>query len=152
MIRPRDAMTSDRSCHSNKMTPLPTAITCSNFVSPENCSYKIDHGNFFFQYGRLDVREVKAESVTVLWIYFGMKFLSLEKSWCLAVFCRKRGAFDYAISPRDRFNLVKGVCERSCRLLEKKDLISMHRGALVSGFVNILVYFNKLANNFKTAR
>ena len=30
----------------------------------------------------------------------------------------------------------------------KKDLISMHRGALVSGFVNILVYFNKQANNF----
>ena len=25
----------------------------------------------------------------------------------------------------------------------------MYRGALVSGFVNISVYFNKLANNFK---
>ena len=25
----------------------------------------------------------------------------------------------------------------------------MYRSALVSGFVNILVYFNKLANNFK---
>ena len=29
----------------------------------------------------------------------------------------------------------------------------MHRGALVSGFVNILVYFNKQANtNFETTR
>ena len=30
----------------------------------------------------------------------------------------------------------------------KKDLISMYRGTLVSGFANISVYFNKLANNF----
>ena len=30
----------------------------------------------------------------------------------------------------------------------KKDLIRMYRGALVSGFVNVLVYFNKLACNF----
>ena len=29
------------------------------------------------------------------------------------------------------------------------DLISMYRDTLVSGFVNISVYFNKLANNFK---
>ena len=43
----RVAMTSDRSCYSDKMTPLPTG----------NCSYKI-------------------------------------------VICRKRGAFDYAISPQ----------------------------------------------------
>ena len=32
-------------------------------------------------------------------------------------------------------------------IARKKDLISMHRGALVRGFVNISVYFNKLANN-----
>ena len=33
--------------------------------------------------------------------------------------------------------------------IEKKDLISMIRDTLVSGFVNISVYFNKLPNNFK---
>ena len=33
-------------------------------------------------------------------------------------------------------------------IARKKDLISMYRSALVSGFVNILVFFNKLANNF----
>ena len=32
------------------------------------------------------------------------------------------------------------------------DLISMYRGALVDGFVNILVYFDKLANTFETPR
>ena len=30
----------------------------------------------------------------------------------------------------------------------KKDLISMYRGTPVGAFVNILDYFNKLANNF----
>ena len=33
-------------------------------------------------------------------------------------------------------------------IARKKGLISMYRGTLVSGFVNILVYFNKLANKF----
>ena len=33
-------------------------------------------------------------------------------------------------------------------IARKKDLISMYRRALVSGFVNILVFFNKSANNF----
>ena len=46
----------------------------------------------------------------------------------------------------------QNVCERSWRYLQpigrKKDLISMYRGALISGNVNISVYFNKLANNF----
>ena len=31
-------------------------------------------------------------------------------------------------------------------IARKKDLIGMYRGAVVSGFVNISVYFNKLAN------
>ena len=31
---------------------------------------------------------------------------------------------------------------------KKKELISMYPGALVSGFVNISVFFNKLVNNF----
>ena len=30
----------------------------------------------------------------------------------------------------------------------KKDFIRMYHGAPVSGFVNVLVYFNKLVNNF----
>ena len=50
------------------------------------------------------------------------------------------------------FNLCKNVCERSWRYHQpigrKEDLISMYRGALVSGNVNISLYFNKLANNF----
>ena len=33
------------------------------------------------------------------------------------------------------------------KIATKKDFISMYHGALVSGFVNISVYFNKLVNN-----
>ena len=42
---------------------------------------------------------------------------------------------------------VKDHGDTSSRLLEI-DLISMYQGTLVSGNVNISVYFNKLANNF----
>ena len=33
-------------------------------------------------------------------------------------------------------------------IARKEDLISVYQGALVSGNVNISIYFNKLANNF----
>ena len=67
------------------------------------------------------------------------------------LFCRKRSAFDM------QFNLVavliflktcaKDRGDSSARLLG--NLISLYHGALVSGFVNISVYLNKSANNFK---
>ena len=60
----------------------------------------------------------------------------------MAVICRKRGAFDHAGSPDSTFNLVK------TRVKDRADLISMDRGALVIGFVNMSVYFSKLGNNF----
>ena len=71
----------------------------------------------------------------------------------MAVICRKRGAFDM------QFNLivvliylktcVKDSVDSSAPIARKRDLISTYQGALVSGFVNISVYFTKLANNFK---
>ena len=45
------------------MKPLPI-ILAAIFLSG-NCSSKIDHRSFFLQYGRLNVREVKTESVRV---------------------------------------------------------------------------------------
>ena len=47
---------------------------------------------------------------------------------------------------------VKDHGDREKPIDVKKDLISMYRGALVSGFVNILVYFNKWANKFLATR
>ena len=43
---------------------------------------------------------------------------------------------------------VKDHGNSSSQLLERRVLISRYQSALVSGFVNILVFFNKLANNF----
>ena len=84
----------------------------------------------FSSNSRLDVREVKTESVRALSRYFGMKFLLLEirqkkkKSWCFDVICRKRSAFDM------QFHLivisiflktgVKDQGDSSSRLLERR--------------------------------
>ena len=54
-------MTSELS--KQRMTPLPILLAAI-FLGTGNCSYKIVH--FFLQYGRLDVLEVKAESVRAL--------------------------------------------------------------------------------------
>ena len=47
-----------------------------------------------------------------------------------------------------QFNL-KDRGDSSASIAKKRDLISTYQSALVSGFVNILVYFTELANNFK---
>ena len=54
-----------RSCHSNEMKPLPILLAKSITGA-------------FYSNSRLDVREVKTESVRALSRYFGIKFLSLE--------------------------------------------------------------------------
>ena len=64
-----------------------------------------------------------------------------RQSWCSAVICWKRGAFDM------KFHLTVVSIFLETPIGRKKDLISMFRGT-VGAFVNILVYFNKLANNF----
>ena len=74
------------------------------------------------------------------------------QSWCSAVICKKRSAFEMQSHLIVDSILLK-TCEKdhgdsSSLLLEGKDLISMYRGALVRGFVHILVYFNKRANYF----
>ena len=68
---------------------------------------------------------------------------------------RKRSAFEV------QFHLiVVSIFFKTCvkhhgnstsRFPERR-IISMYRSALVGGFVNISVHFNKKANNFETAR
>ena len=60
-----------RSCHSNEMTPLPI-ILAALFLTMKSFL------GAFSSNSRLDVREVKTESVRALSGYFGIKFLSLE--------------------------------------------------------------------------
>ena len=87
---------------------------------------------------------------SVIEIFWGEVFIVINTvrkgvSWCLAVICRKRSAFDM------QFNLVvvliylktcvKDRRDSSASIARKKDLISMYQGALVSRLVNISVYF-----------
>ena len=58
------------------MTPLPILLAVI-FLGTGNCSYKIVYETFSSN-SRLDVREVKTETVRVLLGYFGMTFSSLE--------------------------------------------------------------------------
>ena len=105
-----------RSCQSNEMTPLPILLAAI-LVGTGNFSYKIIHGSFLLQYGRLDVLQVKAESVRALSRYFG----KTGKSWRLAVICSKRSTFDHAISPYSGLKTcVKDLGDSSGRLLERR--------------------------------
>ena len=65
---------------------------------------------------------------------------------------RKRRAFDMQFHPIVVSIFLKTHGDTVQPIAGKKDLISMYPSALGSGFVNILVCFNKLANNFLTAR
>ena len=71
--------------------------------------------------------------------------------WC--IICRKLSAFDRQLNLIVVLiylkTCVKDRGDSSAPIARKKDLISTYQGALVSGFVNISVYFTKLANNFK---
>ena len=71
----------------------------------------------------------------------------------MAVIGRKRTAFDLQFHLIVVLFFLKTCVKDRGDLLDcynrKKDLISMYRDTLVSGFVNISVYVNKLANNFK---
>ena len=69
----RVAMTSELSKQRNDAI---TYFTCSNIS--RHWELFLQNRSHFLQYGRLDVLEVKAESVRALSRYFGMKFLSLE--------------------------------------------------------------------------
>ena len=71
---------------------------------------------------------------------FDFENLRSPKKWTIMFGCylQKTKRFLHVISSHSSFNLFKKVCERSWRQLQpiarKKDLISMYRGALVSGF------------------
>ena len=54
------------------MTPL-SILLAAIFLGTGNCSYKIFTATFFSN-SRVDVREVKTESIKELSGYFGMKF------------------------------------------------------------------------------
>ena len=133
-----------RSCHGNEMTPLPILLAAA-FLGTGNCSSKIVYRSFFLQKPPRCSWSLSEIYKSVFEIFWGDVFMvrNTVKKWTILIvgcylYWTKR--FWQAISPHSSFNFFKNVCERSWRYLQpiarKKDLISMHRGALISGNVN----------------
>ena len=119
------------------------------------CS-KIVHGSFFLQYPpRLSwsLSEIYVSVIEIFWneVFMVWNVVKSGQSWRSTVmepglYLWKRSA----IPTHSCFNLffkkesVKDHGDSfSWLLVRKKDLISIYWGALVSGFSNILFYFNK---------
>ena len=137
------------------MTPLPILLVAV-FLGTGTCSSKIVHGSFFLQYPpRLSwsLSEIYVSVIEIFWneVFMVWNVVKSGQSWRSTVmepglYLWKRSA----IPTHSFFNLflkkesVKDHGDSFSRLLvRKKDLISIYWGALVSGFSNILVYFNK---------
>ena len=154
-----------KSCHSNEMASF-AYFTCSRispvtgaeglFQSIEN----IVHGSLFPQsLTQFSWSEDKIYESAML--YFGMEFLWLKPGAKLDhpdVY--KTKCLSNAIAPHSTFYFIifKHFCEKivgdsfSRLLVERRDSISMHWGAIVGVFVNILVYFNKWENSLETTQ
>ena len=137
------------------MTPLPILLVAV-FLGTGNCSSKIVHGSFFLQYPpRLSwsLSEIYESVIEIFWneVFMVWNVVKTGQSWCSTVMEPGRYLWKRsAIPTHSCFNLflkkesVKDYGDSFSRLLvRKKDLISIYWGALVSGFANILVYFNK---------
>ena len=72
-------------------------------------------------------------------VYMVRNTVKNGQSWCLAVIWRKRSAFDM----QSHITIVP-IFSKTC-VKDHGYSSSMYWEALVSGFVNILVYFHKLA-------
>ena len=137
------------------MTLLPILLVAV-FLGTGTCSSKIVHGSFFLQYPpRLSwsLSEIYVSFIEIFWneVFMVWNVVKSGQSWRSTVmepglYLWKRSA----IPIHSCFNLflkkesVKDHGDGFSRLLvRKKDLISIYWGALVSGFSNILVYFNK---------
>ena len=118
-----------RSCHSNEMTLLPILLA-TVYLGTGTCSSKIVHESFFLQYDwcSSSLSEICKSVIEIFWDVVFMVSntctVTKEKSWCLAVICRKRSAFDV------QFHLivvsiflktcVKDHLDSSNRLLERR--------------------------------
>ena len=89
-----------RSCHSKEMTLLPI-LPAAVFFGTGNCSFKIVHGNFFLQQRPRprclwSLSEIGKSVIEIFWdeAFLVRNAIKNGQSWCLAVICRKRSAFD----------------------------------------------------------
>ena len=117
-----------RSCHSNEITPLPILLAAV-FLGTGNCSFKIVYWSFFLQQPPRCSWSLSEICKSVIEIFCEKDFVVRNtvkngQSWCSAVICRKRSAFDM------QFHLivvsiflktcVKDHGDSSSRLLERR--------------------------------
>ena len=116
------------SCHGNEMTLLPILLAVV-YLGTENCSSKIIHWSFFLQWRprcSWSLSEICKSVVEIFWDkdFVDRNTIKNGQSWCSAVICRKRSAFDM------QFHLivvsiflktcVKDQGDSSSRLLERR--------------------------------
>ena len=87
-----------RSCHSNEMTLLPV-LFAEVYLGTGNCSTKIVHGSVFLHKRPRFSWSLSEICKSVIRIFWGELFIVRNtvksgQSWCSAVICRQRGAFD----------------------------------------------------------
>ena len=141
------------------MTPLPILLVAV-FLGTGNCSSKIVHGSFFLQYPpRLSwsLSEIYVSVIEIFWneVFMVRNVVTTGQSWRSTVMEPGRYLWERSAIPTQ--SCLKDHGDSFSRLLvRKKDLINIYWEALVSGFANILVYFNKKkktkTNNVETAR
>ena len=117
-----------RSCHSDKMTPLPILLAAV-FLGTGNCSSKIVYWSFFLQYPSRcswSLSEICKRVIEIFWeeVFMVRNTEKNGQSWCSTVICTKRSAFDM------QFHLivvsiflktcVKDHGDTSSRLLERR--------------------------------
>ena len=84
-------------CEYYQIVILPAAV----FFGTGNCSFKIVHGSFFLQQRPRprclwSLSEIGGSVIEIFWdeVFLVRNAIKNGQSWCLAVICRKRSAFD----------------------------------------------------------
>ena len=144
-----------RSCHSNEMTPLPILLAAV-FLGTGNCSFKIVYWSFFLQQPprcSWSFSEICKSVIEIFWdeVFMVRNTVKNGQSWCSAVICRKRSAFDMQI-PLIIVLIFLQTCEKdlgdsSSRLLERRIWLVCTEALLLAVCKHFRL-FNKLANNF----
>ena len=115
-----------RSCHGNEMTPL-LILLVAVFLGTGNCSSKIVYWSFFLlKLPRFSwsLSEICKNVIEIFWeeVFMVRNSVKNGQSWCSAVICTKRRAFDmqFHLMVASIFlkTCVKDHGDTSSRLLE----------------------------------
>ena len=101
-----------RSCHSNEMTLLPILLAAV-YLGTGNCSSKIVYGSFSLQQWpqcSWSLSKICKSVIEIFWdeVFMVRNMVKNRQSWCLAVICRKWGAFNLMCNFNSYINMKLG--------------------------------------------